>query len=147
MLASIQKRNAEVARLALYFTAMPDGEDISWLRIEHETGVVMDMHGRGLARRGLHRARRPYEAICGVGVRMSATGTALQIMRSRFVRIDGAVRRAESTRGVLAVRHLDSMEPADRERMLILAGFFGAVRAFAREAGPKLIQVVSSSSP
>ena len=139
MIESVQKLNADVARLALFFAGLPDGEEVSWVRTEYETGIKMDTKGRNLARRGLARAKRPYLTLRGVGVRLSAPETALEIMGGQFVRIDNGVRRAERTRDILAARHLEQMGVRAKERTLMLGAFFGTIRVFAAEAKARLL--------
>ena len=139
MIESMQRRNVEVERLSVYFHAQPDGEEVSWLRVEHETSVVMDAKGRGLARRALARAKRPYVALRNVGVRLSAPETAMEIMGWRFVRIDRAVRKADRTRTILSGRHMEQMPEEGKQRFLALAAFFGAVRVIASEAKARLL--------
>jgi len=135
----MQKKNVDVERLAIYFGAQTDGEEVTWRRIEHETNIVMNPTGRALAWRALKRCKRPYVALRGVGIRLSAPDNAMEIMASRFVRIDNRVRDADKTRAILTTRHLDAMPEHDKKRMLTLAGFFGAVRAFATEAKARLL--------
>jgi len=136
---SIPEREKQVLQLIEYFRTVEDGAERSWLRIEADTEIVMDPLGRNLVRRALRKLKRPYEALRGEGVRMSAPESTLAIMGSRFGRIDRAVRRADRTRGQLVERHFDALDDPDKQRMLVLAGFFGAVRAFAREASVKLL--------
>ena len=137
---SIPERAAQLAKLADYFAGRGDGEELGWLRIEHDAGVMMDLPGRALARRALARLKRPYEAVRGEGVRLSAPSNSMTILRGKFVKIDRAVRRADRTRSQIADRHMAQLAPADQQRMLVLAGFFGAVRAFAKEAEVKVIR-------
>ncbi len=137
---SIPEREAQVAKLADFFSGLPDGEEVSWLRIEADTGIKMDWKGRGLARRALGKLKRPYAALRGEGLRLSSPENATEIMNGRFIRIDGAVKRADKTREHIVHRHFEKMPAQEQQRMLVLAGFFGAVRAFAKEASVKLLR-------
>lgn len=140
MKPSIPERAQAVAKLADYLGGQPDGEELTWVRIESETAVRMDMPGRELARRALAKIKRPYEAIRGDGVRLSSASTSMTILRGRFVRIDRAVRRADKTREQIADRHMAQLPQQEQQKLLVLAGFFGAVRAFAKEAEVKVIR-------
>jgi hypothetical protein len=131
MFASVEKNAERLGKLREYFTGLSDGEEVLWIRIEAETGVEMTMAGRELARRALRTIKRPYEAIRGEGIRLSAPDNTLTIMRHRFVRIDNAVRRADRTRSHLTDRHFEQLPPDTQRKMTLLAGFFGAVRAMA----------------
>lgn len=135
---SIQDTEVKVQTLKEYFEAQPDGDELSWMRIEADTGIAMDLRGKGLARTALKKLRRPYEALRGQGLRLSSPESAIVIMGGKFGRIDNAVRRADRTRACLQDRHLAQMNQRDQSKMLTLAGFFGAVRAFATEAGQRL---------
>lgn len=131
---SIPEREVEVARLIEYFNAASDGSTITWGQIARETGIPMNKTGRDQVRRALRRMRRPYAAVRGAGIELSSAGNTLAIMRGRFVRIDRAVRKADATRGQLAARHFEQLEARDKNSMLMLAGFFGAVRTIAKQA-------------
>lgn len=130
------QRQKDVAALVAFFEAREDGEEVLWIAIEHQAGVPMDEHGKGLAREALRKIGRPYEALRGEGVRLSAPETSTRIMSRSFTRIDNSVRRAERTRKHLASRHLLAMTEIDKQKMTVLAGFFGTVRAFAKQLGP-----------
>ncbi len=136
---SIPAIEERVARLAVYFSALPDGTELTWKQIATDTSISMNQHGRGLVRRALKKLKRPYAAVRAVGVILSSPSNAMAIVGNRFVRIDNAVRRADRTRSELTVRHFDSMEERDKGKMLTLAGFFGAVRTFANEAKTKIL--------
>lgn len=136
---SIPEIEEKVVRLAEYFSAMSDGSNVSWEQIATDTKIEMDTHGRSLARRALKRIKRPYAAVRAVGVTLSAPVNTIQIVSNRFVRVDNALRRADTTRKQLAERHFDHLEERDKGRMLTLAGFFGAVRVFAKEAKTKIL--------
>lgn len=142
MFKSNAKTQEEIQTLVTYFEGMPDGEEILWIRIEADTHLSMDVRGPGRAnaRRALRLLKRPYEAIVGSGIRLSAPDSAMTIVRSRFVRIDGAVKVADRTQRELSTRHLEQMHADDKRRMLVAAGFFGAIRAFAKDARPKLLK-------
>lgn len=140
MKPSIPERAQAVAKLADYLAGQPDGEELTWLRIESETSVRMDMPGRELTRRALAKIKRPYEAIRGDGVRLSSASTSMTILRGRFVRIDRAVRRADKTLEQIADRHMAQLPQQEQQKLLVLAGFFGAVRVFAKEAEVKVIR-------
>lgn len=135
---SVPETELKIQKLKDYFESQADGDELSWMRIESDTGVTMDYRGKGLARSALRKLRRPYEALRGHGLKMSSPDSAITIMGGKFVRIDAAVRRADRTRACLQDRHLVQMSHKDQAKMLALAGFFGAVRAFASEAGQRL---------
>jgi hypothetical protein len=129
-----QKAKA-IEAIAAFLEPLPDGDEVSWLRLEAETGISMEVEGRGrdYARVALKRIRRAKEVIPGVGFRLSAPSTALAIVGRQFGRINGAVRKAEETNKMLADRHLEQMSPPEQRQMLLVSGFFGAVRVAATQ--------------
>ena len=142
MFKSNQKTQARIQALAKYFEAHADGETLTWQEIETGTGIDMSVKGNGrdMARRALKVLKRPYETLVGTGVRLSAAASAMTIVRGRFSRIDGAVRIADRTQRQLQDRHLEAMPDDDKRRMLIAAGFFGAIRTYAKQARVKLLK-------
>ena len=141
MFKSNQKTQAEIQTLAKYFETRADGDTVTWVEVETATGLSMAVsgHGRQNVRRALRVLKRPYETLVATGVRLSAPASAMTIVRGRFARIDGAVRVADRTQRQLQERHLEQMAADDQRRMLIAAGFFGAIRAYTKEARVKLI--------
>lgn len=136
---SIPERERQYGTLVEYFAGRADGDELLWEQIANETKIPMDATGRALVRRALRKVKRPYEAVRGEGVRLSSSDNTMKIMGGKFVRIDNAVRRADRTRAELSTRHLDQLPRRQKEQMLVLAGFFGTVRAFAKEASAKVL--------
>lgn len=131
--------NAErLAKLQAFFRELGDGEEASWLRVEHDTGIKMDALGKDLARHAMKREKRPYESIRGVGVRMSHHEAVGRIMIRRLKRIDGAVTNADQEQRSLQTRHLEQMASGAQQKMLMLASFFGAIRTIAKQANTQL---------
>jgi hypothetical protein len=130
------EREAVVAKLADYLVGLPDGEEVSWLRVEADTGVKMDTLGRGAVRRALARLKRPYEAVRGSAIRLSSPATALAIMHDKFKRIDGAVVVAGREHRHIVDRHLAQMTNDEQKRIIMLGAFFGAVRTIAKQNAP-----------
>ncbi len=132
---SIPEVEAAITRIAEALSKRDDGAEIMWEDIEVSTGIKMHVKGpgRGYVRRALRKLRRPYEPVYGKGIRLSAPGSAMTIVRGRIVRIGGAVRVAERTQRQLQERHLEQMSAEEQRKMLMAAGFFGAIRALASE--------------
>jgi len=142
MFQSIPQTQEKIGKLARYLEAQKDGDELTFVQIEQETGITMGVRtaGRDLLRRALRKVARPYEAIRATGIRLSAPTTAMTVLRGRVVRIDGAVRVAARTQRQLQERHLEQMSSDDQRKMLMAAGFFGAIRALARENSGKLFK-------
>lgn len=144
---SIPEIEKQVVRLVEYFLSQPDGSELLWENIEIDTAIPMNQHGRSLVRRALKKIKRPYEPVRAVGIILSSPKNAMAIVGHKFVRIDNAVRRADRTRNEISVRHLDALEERDKAKMRVLAGFFGAVRAFAKEAKVKILHQPPEKKP
>ena len=127
-----------------YLRDQPDGEDLSWERIEADTHISMatDGDGRDLVRLALYRLRRPYEAVRGKGVRLSCPDSAMAIAHEKLIRIDGAVRTADRTQQQLQTRHLAQMRGPEQQKLLMLASFFGAIRTIAKNATSRVFKSV-----
>lgn len=134
MFKSSQQVQKSIAILAKCYDKHADGDVVTWVDLEKESGLPMRVSGTGriYARRALKRIRRPYETLPGVGVRLSSRDNAIIIVHGRFRRIDGAVRVAERTQKQLTDRHLEQMSTDDQRKILLAASFFGAIRAIAK---------------
>lgn len=132
----------KVALLVLFFEPLPDGEELSWGRITADTGIDMATAAkhRPLVVRALKRLRRPYEAMRGYGIKLSSAETSLRMVKRGFVRIDNSVKHVDRVQKQLSARHLDQMSPTDQRRMIMAAGFFGAIRTFVRQSSTKAIE-------
>jgi len=126
--ASTAEKEAQAARLKDFFGALPDGEEVSWMRVEHDSGVKMDYAGRSMARLALKRLRRPYEAIKGTGLRMSSAGNSVTILAGRFARVETAIQKTDRVREALETRHFAQMSEVDQKKMLLAKSFFGALK-------------------
>lgn len=140
MKPSMPETEGKVAALALWFGEQPDGQEITWKQIEAATGIKMTIRHREYARRALRRIKRPYEPVRGDGIILSSPTNTMRIISRKFIRIDNSVRRAGTTQAQLAERHFEHLDAEDKQRMLTLSGFFGAVRAFASQAKAKILQ-------
>lgn len=136
------ERLLQCEKLAEYLHSQPDGEELSWERIEADTHITMRPRtfGRPLVWKVLRKIKRPYEAIVGVGVRLSAPSTAMTIVRGRFLRINGAVNIASRTQQQLQDRHLDKMSAEEQRKMIMAAAFFATVRAIAHENRQRMLR-------
>jgi hypothetical protein len=129
------ERQMQMKKLGEYFDTQPDGEEFSWDRIESETRIPMRPRGpgRALVWKTLKRLKRPYEAIVGIGLRLSSPETALTIVHGKFRRMDGAVRVATRTQKILSDLHLDKMSGDEQRKMIMAAAFFATVRMIVQE--------------
>lgn len=126
--ASTAEKESQVARVKEFFAVLADGEEVSWMRVEHDSGVKMDYAGRALARLALKRLRRPYEAIRGTGIRLSSATNAVTILAGRFARVETAIQKTDRVREALETRHFAQMNEGDQKKMLLAKSFFGALK-------------------
>ncbi len=132
-----QEKANTIKKLVEYLDTQPDGEELSWERVEADTSIKMSNTGRAMVRQALRQRRRPYEAVRGMGIRLSHADTALTIARSKLVAIDHSVRRADKTQTELQDRHFEQMRTADQQKFLMLTSFFGAIRSVAKSVTAK----------
>jgi hypothetical protein len=130
---SSQERADQVEKLRSYFEGVAEDEFRAWLRIEHDTGIKMDDVGKGLVRRVLPMR----SSVRGEGVVKAGPKTAMGIVEDKLSRIRGAVKRARKTTERVSTDYAERLPSEERQRLTLLRGFFGAVRAALPGCGPK----------
>ena len=105
----------------------PDGTTLSWVEIEQKTGVKMDQHGRHLFHRARAKAGREHLPLRGSGVVLSEPKNAVDVVRLRDRRIAGAARRANRADARIQHRHIQELNPQDREEVLMRSALRGAL--------------------
>lgn len=106
-------------------------QQISYLEIEHATGVIMDSKGKSYLRNAAKYSGVEYTAIPKYGIEIAGPNNGTQIIGGRLARIDAATRRAETATKNISNRHLSAMSPDDQKTILFLGSVFGAIRASA----------------
>ena len=128
------ERQQQIEKLAEYIGKQPDGAELRWLQVEHETDIKMDPKGRDLVRYVVRkRLKREYDTDIGTGIVLSSPQNGLGIVLRACERIGGAIKGAAKKHRRVADRHLPEMSTADQQQMLQLRGFTGTLATFAKE--------------
>lgn len=141
MFKSSQQREEQIQKLADYLGAIPDGEEVKWIRIEADTQIAMSEEGRELVRVALRRLKRQdYETVRGVGIRLSAPGSVLAILAAKTQRAMSAAKSADKSAQRLEARHGDAMTTDQRQKLTMFRATMGALRAIVggRTTAPEL---------
>jgi hypothetical protein len=126
-------QQAKLDKLCLYIEGFADGAELSWLQVEHDTKVAMDLKGRDMFRRCLLkvRGRGGYESVRGEGIKLSSPGTALSIVNDHGRRVGRAIGNWTKTVEETKVRHFDEMPSDHQQQLLARSSFAGALRTMA----------------
>lgn len=112
-------------------TKCKNGDELSFERIHHETGVVMDEKGKGYLRTAMKRAKIEYSAMIGYGVKLADVKSIMPILSNRLVKIDRAVKRADKTHKNLQEQFFEALSPSEQKQLLYVGAVFGAIRVAA----------------
>ena len=116
-----------------FFTKQNPGAELSYLAIENGSGVKMNVRGKGLMRRALHRMRLEYSCARGYGIVLADTDMVMPILSTKITRIDRAVKRGDRSQKNLQEQFFNSLGP-DQQRQILFAGaVFGAIRVAAEQ--------------
>ena len=130
---STPEQQARKAKLTEYLEAQKDGAELSWLRIEHDTKIVMDQAGRSLVRDVLDhlRGKGSRESVRGEGVILSSPSNAMKIVDDMGRRVGRSIRGWAKAVENARARFAERMSVDDQRRLAERSGFIGAMRGFA----------------
>lgn len=129
----------KVLILQNYIENQKDGAEISYITIEHETGVNMDQRGKQTLRRSIKRAKKEFSTIYNYGIKLASPETALSILSNKIIRIDNSVKRAEKTQLNLKKQFFHQLTAEEKKQILFAGAVFGAIRV-AAENGKLIYQ-------
>jgi hypothetical protein len=98
----MKTENLDLVKLFEYVLEQPLGTELSFLQIEHDTGVVMDSAGKGLIRRAVKEAEMRYKPARGKGIWLLSPVNATDIVTSKAKRMR---RAAIEVRDTITVIH------------------------------------------
>lgn len=145
MRKSIAQKDAESIQLQEYLGGKKSGDKLSYLQIEHDTGIKMDVRGKAHLRRCLHRMKLEYTCHIGYGVELASTDTAVPILSTKLVRIDRAVRRGDRSQRNIQEQFFHSLNPEQQKQILFAGAVFGAIR-LAADQGRRLYKANKTES-
>lgn len=134
---SIPEVCEETLRFQSYIEGMDDGVELSWSKIEHDTGIKMNEKNKAHLRTGIKRANREYLSIYGYGIRLADPEGVMPILTNRLVKIDRSVRRGEKSQKLLHEQFFRSLSEEEQKNVLYVGAVFGAIRV-AAESGKSL---------
>ena len=126
---SAERRN-QLLNLEKFLTQCPPGAIITYGDIEQATHVAMDLKGKHLLRSALWALDLEYLCQRGRGIELAGAQSAVQILETRFVRIDSSVKRAEVSHTRLET-FVPALSAQDKKTMAFIASTFGAIRLAA----------------
>lgn len=131
MAGTIAEISEETIKLQMYIESKQHGEELSFDRIAHDTGVVMDERNKQKLRVALKRAKREYSAIINYGIKLADSHSTMGLLTNKLVKIDRAVRRGERTQKNLQEQFFSSLNTQEQKEILYIGAVFGAIRVAA----------------
>lgn len=125
---TIAEVSKETLLLESYLAKKKAGEELSYNKIETDTGVTMDETGKGKLRSALRRAKLEASTIKGYGIKLADVSSAMEIVTHRLNKIDRAVKRGEKTHKTIQEQFFSSLPPDEQKEILYLGAVFGAIR-------------------
>ena len=120
--------------LESYILTRPPGDRLSWMRIETDTGVVMDSRNKEKLRAAMVKHAIEYLPVPNYGIEIAGGHTGTEVVGRRLVRIDNSVKRGERSTMNILQRFRNDMPDDDRRVVEHTAGVFGAIRVYALNA-------------
>ena len=133
----MKKTIAEISKESIILTdflkTQKAGSDLSYVAIEHDTGVTMDNKGKQLLRGALKRLH--LEASCrhGYGIVLADPSLVMPILSNKISRIDKAVKRGDRAHRNLQEQFFASLNPEEQKQILFAGAVFGAIRLAAEQ--------------
>jgi hypothetical protein len=101
------------------------------MKIQKDTGISMNEHGKTYLRTAFKRLNKVYTTIKGYGVKVADSSDTMPILVNKLTKIDKAVKRAGKTHKTLESQFFDRLEPNEQKQILYLGDVFGAIRVAA----------------
>ena len=124
----------DLLKLSSYIQEKRPGTELSFMKVQDETGITMDHDGRSKLRRACQREKIEYLSIRGYGIKLTDPTTGMEAVSKRVVRIDNAVRRGERTTRNIKNNFINEMSEEDKKRLIYTGAIFGAIRAAASDS-------------
>jgi len=134
------ERREQMEQLVAFIEAQDHGAELSWLAIEHDTGVPMDQLGRAMVRRAVRKCGLVHASKPGYGIELSSPANAVGIIGHACARVGGAIRGAKRSHERLMKRHGDEMTPDQRAKMAAVESLLGGATSLASRAVVKMLR-------
>lgn len=139
---TIAEVSEDTLKLQAYLEKQKNGAELSYMRIEHDTGVVMDSRGKGYLRTALRRAKLESSTERNVGIVLADSKNAMGIIVNKLQKIDRTVKRGEKTHKNIQEQFFHSLTPEKQREILYIGAVFGAIRVAAENG-----KVIYSKKP
>jgi hypothetical protein len=104
-------------KLFAYLIDQPSGAELSYLQIEHDTGVRMDDKGKASMRQAVKECERTYKPLRGQGIWLDSVDNATDIVEGKVKRVRGAMVKVTETITIVRKREYDLL-PLREQRMI-----------------------------
>ena len=128
---TIAEVSQHTLKLQAYLEKQKPGSEISYQKIDHDTGVKMNQRGKQYLRSALHRAKLEHSCMHGYGIKLADPETTMPIMTHKLMKIDRAVRRADRSHRNLQEQFFMSLSEQEQRELLMIGSVFGAIRVAA----------------
>jgi len=128
---TIGELSEDTLSIQSYLQKQKSGKKLSYANIEHETGVSMDNNGKSKLRTALKRAKIEFSCIPKYGLKLADAGSTMNILSSKTIKIDRAVKRAEKSHKNLQEQFFESLDEIHQKELLYVGAVFGAIRVAA----------------
>ena len=128
----------QTIKLYNYFKDILPGTELSYSKIELDTGIKMNETGKRYMRTALNKAKIEYELKWGYGIVLAEPDNVIKILNTKLIKIDNAVKKADKTNKNL-VTFFSELPPHEQKQVLMVGAVFGAIRV-AAENGKRLYQ-------
>ena len=128
---TVPEISKETLILQTYIEGLDNGAELSWEKIENDTGILMDNNNKAHLRTACKRARREYSCIYGYGIRLADTESVMPILTNRLVKIDKTVKRGEKSQKILQEQFFHTLSEKEQKDILFVGACFGAIRIAA----------------
>ncbi len=116
-MAEHKTENLDLLKLVAYIEEQQPGTLITYENTQHDTGVAMDMVGRGLMRKAFKEAHRTYKIRKGTGWWLDCLENATEIVHGKTKRVYAGFVRVKQT--IEIVRPLYYRQLPEEEQKLL----------------------------
>jgi hypothetical protein len=127
---TIAEVSQETIKIENYLSSRNYGEFVSYADIEENTGVSMDIKGKGYMRTALRRMKCEYSPVRGAGIELASEKNTTRIIIHKLEKIDNAVKRSERTYDNLIPFH-EKLNQEELKSVQLVGAAFGAIRLAA----------------
>ena len=112
-------RQRRIQAIADWYSKLADGQTVSWVEAEQQTGIRMKVENRALVHYvAFLRLKRPYKVLVGRGFIVSSRDNANEIVDDAACRVVSAIDKARHTTDHMVGRHVNEMSQDQRNRIL-----------------------------